>query len=195
MRDRKAEIYNHLQETFTNVKLIKACANEGYEINRFSDLNEENKEANLKAVFLSSSFSPIVDFMNYLGYIIVLIYGSWEVMKNQLTVGELTAFLAYLNQINQPVKRYSKIIHTIQKGASALQRIFETLDTETEVKEKENAVILPEIKGKIKLENITFNYAQSNHILKEFNLTIEAGKTVALVGTSGAGEKSPFFNS
>jgi len=65
MRDKKAEVYNHLQETFTNVKLIKACANEGYEINRFSELNQENKEANLKAVFLSSSFAPIVDFMNY----------------------------------------------------------------------------------------------------------------------------------
>ncbi len=188
MREKKADIYNHLQETFTNVKLIKACANEGYEINRFSDLNEANKESNLKAVFLSSSFSPIVDFMNYLGYIIVLVYGAWEVMDNTLTIGELTAFLAYLNQINQPVKRYSKIIHTIQKGASALERIFETLDTETEVKEKKDALILPEITGEIKLENITFYYQENNPVLKEFNLTIPTKKTVALVGTSGSGK-------
>jgi len=188
MREKKADIYNHLQETFTNVKLIKACANEGYEINRFSELNQENKEANLKAVFLSSSFSPIVDFMNYLGYIIVLVYGSWEVMNNTLTVGELTAFLAYLNQINQPVKRYSKIIHTIQKGASALERIFETLDTETEVKEKKDAITLPEIKGEIKLENVIFSYQENNPVLKEFSLTIPPKKTVALVGTSGSGK-------
>ncbi len=119
VQQQSEEINNHLQETLTNIKLIKACANEGYKIDRFSEHNHQNMQANIHAVRLSSGFAPVIDFMNRLSFITVLAYGSWEVMESRITVDDLTAFLAYLNHIHQPAKRFSKVMHVIQKGATA----------------------------------------------------------------------------
>jgi subfamily B ATP-binding cassette protein MsbA len=190
VQEQNSEINNHLQETLSNIKLIKACANEGYEIDRFSDYNRQNMEVNLRAVRLTSSFSPVIDFMNHLGHITILSYGSWEVMKGRMTIGDLTAFLAYLNHINQPAKRFSKVMHVIQKGATALERVFQTLDTEPEVKEKLNALSLPPIQGNINWENVGFAYTSSQPVISNFSLDIKPGMTVALVGSSGAGKST-----
>lgn len=183
-----AEINNHLQETLSNIKLIKSSANEEYEIDRFSERNRQNMQANLRTVQLWSAFAPVIDFMNNLGHIIILAYGSWEVMQGQMSVGELTAFLAYLNQINQPAKRFSRIMNVLQKGATALERVFETLDTQPEVVEKPDAIELPEIKGHIQFENVEFAYTSAKTIIHNLTLDIQPGMTVALVGTSGAGK-------
>lgn len=146
-------------------------------------------QANLRTVQLWSAFAPVIDFMNNLGHIIILAYGSWEVIQSKMSIGELTAFLAYLNQINQPTKRFSKIINVLQKGATALERVFETLDTKPEVAEKEDAIILPEIKGHIQFENVDFAYNNSGkNVINDLNLEIQPGMTVALVGASGAGK-------
>jgi len=183
-----AAINNHLQETLSNIKLIKSSANEEGEINRFSEINQKNMQANLRTVQLWSAFAPVIDFMNNLGHIIILAYGSWEVIQSKMSIGELTAFLAYLNQINQPAKRFSRIMNVLQKGATALERVFETLDTKPEVVEKENAIILPEIQGHIKFENVDFAYNLGKNVIHDLNLEIQPGMTVALVGASGAGK-------
>lgn len=183
-----AEMNNHLQESLSNIKLIKSCANEKYEIKRFSERNRENMQANLYAVQLSSGFAPVIDFMNHLGHITVLAYGSWEVMQGRMTIGDLTAFLAYLNHVNQPAKRFSKVLHVIQKGATALERVFETLDTQPEVKEKPDALTLPQIQGHIHWEGVEFAYNSHQPVIENFCLDIQAGMTVALVGASGAGK-------
>ncbi|MCG6135788.1 MAG: ABC transporter ATP-binding protein/permease [Nostoc sp. LLA-1] len=188
VQQQSAEMNNHLQESLSNIKLIKSCANEDYEIDRFSTHNLQNMQANLRAVQLSSGFAPVIDFMNHLGHITVLAYGSWEVMKGQMTVGDLTAFLAYLNHINQPAKRFSKVMHVIQKGATALERVFETLDTQPEVKEKLDAIALPQIQGHIHWEAVQFAYTSSQPVIYNFTLDIQPGMTVALVGASGAGK-------
>ncbi|MBF2065430.1 MAG: ABC transporter ATP-binding protein [Calothrix sp. C42_A2020_038] len=187
---RGAEINNHLQETLSNIKLIKSSATEKYETDRFSERNQQNMQANLRTVQLSSAFAPIIDFMNNLGNIIILTYGSWEVMQAKMSIGELTAFLAYLNQINQPAKRFSRIMNVLQKGATALERVFETLDTQTDVIEKADAITLPEIKGHIQFENVEFGYNPTKIVIKNFSLDIQPGMTVALVGASGAGKTS-----
>jgi subfamily B ATP-binding cassette protein MsbA len=190
VQQQSAEINNHLQDTLSNIKLIKACANEGYEIDRFFEHNRQNMEANIRAVQLWSGFSPIVDFMNHLGYITVLAYGSWEVMESRMTVGDLTAFLAYLNHVNQPAKRFSKVMHVIQKGATSLERIFETLDIQPEVKEKSDAIALPPIEGNIRWEGVEFAYTSSQPVIHNFTLNMQPGMTVALVGSSGAGKST-----
>jgi ABC-type multidrug transport system fused ATPase/permease subunit len=185
-----AEINNHLQETLSNIKLIKACANEDYEIDRFSEHNRQNMEANIRAVRLSSGFAPVIDFMNNLGFITVLSYGAWEVIGGRMTVGDLTAFFAYLNYLNQPAKRFSKVMHVIQKGATALERIFETLDTQPEVKEKPEAIALPPIKGNIHWQGVEFAYNSGKTVIHDFSLDMQPGMTVALVGSSGAGKST-----
>ncbi|PMB20827.1 ABC transporter ATP-binding protein [Fischerella thermalis] len=190
VQQQNTEMNNHLQETLSNIKLIKACTNEGYEINRFSEHNRQNMEANIRAVRLWSGFAPVVDFMNHLGYVTVLAYGAWEVMRGEITVGNLTAFLAYLNHINQPAKRFSKVMHTIQKGATALERIFEILDTQPEIEEKPEAIALPLIQGNISWQAVEFAYTSGQPVIHNFTLDIQPGMTVALVGSSGAGKST-----
>lgn len=189
-REQGAEVSNHLQETLTNIKVIKACANEGYEIDRFSDYNQQNLEANVRVVRLWSAFSPVIDFMNYLGHTIVLVYGSWEVMQGRLTLGEMTAFLAYLGQVNQPAKKFSKLMHALQKAAAACERLFETLDTLPDIQEKPEALELPPVQGQLRFEAVDFAYTPGQLVLQQFNLEIEPGTTVALVGPSGAGKST-----
>jgi len=189
-REQGAEVSNHLQETLTNMKVIKACANEGYEIDRFSDYNQQNLEANVRVVKLWSAFSPVIDFMNYLGYVIVLVYGAWEVMRGRLTIGEMTAFLAYLGQVNQPAKKFSKLMHALQKAAAACERLFETLDTEPDIQEKPDALELPPVQGNLKFESVDFAYSPGQPVLQQFSLEIQPGTTVALVGPSGAGKST-----
>jgi subfamily B ATP-binding cassette protein MsbA len=189
-REQGAEVSNHLQETLTNIKVIKACANEGYEIDRFSDYNQQNLEANVRVVKLWSAFSPVIDFMNYLGHMIVLVYGAWEVMQGRLTIGEMTAFLAYLGQVNQPAKKFSKLMHALQKAAAACERLFETLDTEPDIQEKPDAKELPAVQGHLKFEAVNFAYSPGQPVLQQFDLEIQPGTTVALVGPSGAGKST-----
>ena len=189
-REQGAEVNNHLQETLSNMKVIKACANEGYEVDRFSERNQENLTAKVRVAQLGSAFSPVIEFMNNLGFVIVLVYGAWEVMRGEITVGELTAFIAYLGLVNQPAKKLSKLLTTIQKAATSCERIFETLDTEPEVKEKSDAVTLPPIEGTLQFETVSFAYSTSNQVLENFSLTVSTGETVALVGASGAGKST-----
>jgi ABC-type multidrug transport system fused ATPase/permease subunit len=183
-----AAISNHLQETLTNVKLVKACANEQYEIDRFDQHNSAYRDANLSVSQLWAGFMPVIDVMNSLGSIIVLSYGTWQVVNHQLTIGELTAFLAYLGQINQPAKRYSRVLNVLQKGATALERIFELLDTAPQITQPAHPIALPNFSGKVEFQQVSFAYQSDRPVLHQIDLTLEAGMTVALVGSSGAGK-------
>lgn len=190
VREQGAEVNNHLQDTIANIKIIKACANEAFEIARFAERNQQNMAANVQVVQLWSAFSPVIDFMNHLGYLVVLVYGAWEVMHDALTVGELAAFLAYLNQVNQPAKKFSRIIHSIQRAAAACERIFETLDEEPDVPEKPDAIVLPSVQGHLQFDAVDFAYQVDRPVLQQFSLDISPGMTVALVGSSGAGKST-----
>jgi ABC-type multidrug transport system fused ATPase/permease subunit len=190
IQDRSIEINNHLQETLANAKLIKACTNEAYEVDRFSGYNLAYLDANKQAIKLWATFIPIIDIMNSLGSIVVLSYGSWEVMQHRLSIGELTAFLAYLNQVTQPTKRYSRIFQILQKGATALERIFEILDTQPAVIDRPDATILTEWNGRLQFHDVGFAYTSDRLVIDRLNLAIEPGTTLALVGASGAGKST-----
>jgi ABC-type multidrug transport system fused ATPase/permease subunit len=185
-----AAVNDHLQDTITNINIIKSFGNEDYEINRFFEQSRNYMEANIRATRLWSLFFPIIDVLNNLSSVIVLVFGSWEVMVGRLTIGELAAFLAYINQMNQPIRRFSKVINLIQRVVVALDRIFEILDTQPEVVEKEDAVNLTSVKGSIRFENVEFAYHKGQPVLHKFNLVIKPGMTVALVGSSGAGKST-----
>jgi subfamily B ATP-binding cassette protein MsbA len=185
-----AAVNDHLQDTITNINIIKSFGNEEYEINRFSEQSRNYMEANIRATRLWSVFFPLIDILNNLGNVIVLVFGSWEVMVGRLTIGELAAFLAYINQMNQPIRRFSKVINLIQRVVVALDRIFEIFDTKPEVVEKENAVNLTSVKGSIRFENVEFAYKEGETVLYNFSLEVKPGMTLALVGSSGAGKST-----
>lgn len=185
-----AAVNNHLQDTITNINVIKAFGNEQYEIDRFSEQSRSYMQANIRAVRLWSMFFPIIDILNNLGNAIVLVFGAWEVMVGRITIGELAAVLSYVNQINQPIRRFSRLMNVVQKGVVASDRVFEILDTKPEVAEKEDAVPLTDVKGRLRLENVYFAYQNEEYVIQDFNLDIQPGMTVALVGSSGAGKST-----
>jgi subfamily B ATP-binding cassette protein MsbA len=194
VQQQAAAVNNHIQDTLSNIHAIKLFGNEKHEIKRFSQQSKKYMEANIRAVKLWSLFFPVIDVLNNAGHVIVLVFGAWEVMTGRLTIGELAAFLAYITLINQPIRRFSKVMNIIQMAAVSSDRIFEILETEPEVVEKPDAINLATVPdgltGRMTFEHVDFSYNQQETVLQDFNLVIEPGTTVALVGSSGAGKST-----
>jgi ABC-type multidrug transport system fused ATPase/permease subunit len=185
-----AAVNNQIQDTITNISVIKSFGNEQYEIDRFSEHSRNYTEANIRAVRLWSMFFPIIDVLNNMGNIIVIVFGALQVMDGKLSIGELAAVMAYVNQMNQPIKRFSRLTNVVQKGIVSLDRVFEILDTKPDVAEKEDAIPLTDINGGMKFEHVEFAYNKQEQVLHDFDLEIQPGTMVALVGSSGAGKST-----
>ena len=185
-----AEINNHIQDTVSNINAIKSFGNEKYEIDRFSEQSRNYMQVNIKAIRLWSIFVPTIDTINIIGSLILLVVGSWAVIADRLTVGELTAFFAYTNQVSRPILRFSKILNILQKALVSSDRIFAILETEPEVKEQDNAIALTSVQGRMRFEEVDFAYRQGKTIIHNFTLDIQPGMTIALVGSSGSGKST-----
>lgn len=185
-----AEVSNHLQDTLSGIRVIKSFANEDYESERFAVRSETNMRANLRTVRLRAVYEPIIDLLNYLGMVAVLVFGAWQVIRGNLTVGTIVAFLAYLRLLQNPIRHFSRILNTIQQSAAAYERITEVLETKPQVTEKPDAIPLPPVRGHIRFRGVGFSYRDDVQVLKDFNLEINPGKVTALVGPSGAGKST-----
>ncbi len=188
VQQRIAGVNEHLQDTISSIRLVKSFANEDYEVKRFSERNRLNKEANVRAVRLWATFFPTLDVMNQLGTVVILGFGARQVMTGSLSVGTLVAFIAYLQQLHRPVRRFGRIMNVIQQAAASGERIFEILDTSPDVHEKPGAHELPPLSRSIEYKNVDFSYNKENPAIRDVSLTIKAGMTVAFVGPSGAGK-------
>ncbi|GCL72849.1 ABC transporter ATP-binding protein [Paenibacillus naphthalenovorans] len=183
-----ADVSDHLQNTLTGIRLIKSFTAENYESERFSHRTRENMDANIQVVRLRAAYEPIIDFLNFTGLAIVLVFGAWLSMKGQMTVGTIVAFTAYLRLLQNPIRHFSRVIHTIQQSAAAYERIMEVMNTKADIWEKEDAIALPPVRGHIVFRNVNFAYSRESEVLSGFNLELEAGKVTALVGSSGSGK-------
>lgn len=183
-----ADVSDHLQNTLTGIRLIKAFTAEAYESERFSERTQRNMDANIQVTRLRAAYEPIIDFLNFLGLAIVLVFGAWLAMKDQMTVGTIVAFIAYLRLLQNPIRHFSRIINTIQQSAAAYERIMEVMNTNAEIVEKKGAIKLPRVNGQIVFNHIDFAYSSDSAVLKDFHLELAAGKVTALVGSSGSGK-------
>ncbi|MDY7007155.1 MAG: ABC transporter ATP-binding protein [Cyanobacteriota bacterium] len=183
-------ISNHLQDTISNITIIKSFGNEQYEIDRFSEYSHNYMEKNLQATRFLAISTPVINTLNKLGNVIALVFASWGVMVGSLTIGELTAILSYVTLLNKPISRFNGLIGMMQKATVSAQNIFSVLDTKLEVTDKENAINLTSIQGNIKFEEVGFGYQDRELVIEDFNLDIKPGMSVALVGSSGAGKST-----
>ncbi|NEO55207.1 MAG: ABC transporter ATP-binding protein [Okeania sp. SIO3B5] len=183
-------ISNHLQDTISNITIIKSFGNEQYEIDRFSEFSQNYMDKNLQATRFLAISTPIINTLNKLGNVIALVFASWGVMVGSLTVGELTAILTYVTLLNKPISRFNGLIGMIQKATVSAQNIFSVLDTKLEVIDKENAINLTSVQGNIKFEEVGFGYQDRELVIEDLNLDIKPGTSVALVGSSGAGKST-----
>ena len=183
-----AEMTNHLQDSLTSVRLMKSFTNEPFEAEKFNQNNESNMNANLNASYLSSMYSPLIEIVNSIGFAIVIVMGAWFAMEGEMTTGTIFAFVAYLRLVQKPITKVTKFIRELQQAAASYDRIMEVMNTEPSIKDKPNCMQLPQIKGEVQYENVSFSYDGKTPVLQHINLTLKQGKMTALVGSSGSGK-------
>ncbi len=191
-REKVAAITAYLQETLSGVRVVRSFAQEPRHLGRFAELNEENREANMKTVYLNAAYFPGVELLSAFATAGILLYGGAQAIDGEITIGVLVAFLAALNNFFDPIQQLSQLYTTYQAGMAALDKIFELLDEEPDLVDAPDAVDLPRIRGEIVLDDVTFNYgaAGAGDALCHVSLTVPPGQTVALVGATGAGKST-----
>jgi len=190
MQERLADITSVLQETLLAIRVIKSFAREDYEIERFNRENYHNFQAQMKTAQVLAMLTPSIEFLAAIGVTVIIWYGGREVIDGNLTSGALIAFLIYVVNISNPIKRMSRSYGNIQKAVAAVERIFSLLDTEPEIKNSPGAIELPPIKGKVAFKNVSFSYEKSEPALVDVSLTADSGQVIAVVGPSGAGKST-----
>jgi len=189
-RSKIAAVVGDLAENISGMRVIQAFVQEDATQERFDDVNRANRDANIAAVTMSYIFLPSVEFLGMLATAIVLWFGGLAVAGNELTLGVVVAFLAYVARFFQPIQELSQLYTTMQAAMAGGERIFELLDAKSAVRDLPEAREMPPIVGRIELAHVSFAYRPGIEILHDINLTIEPGQTIALVGPTGAGKSS-----
>jgi ATP-binding cassette subfamily B protein len=192
-REKIAWITAYLQETLSGVRVVRAFGQERRHEGRFADLNEENREANMKTVYLNAAYFPSVEFLSAAATAVILLYGGHQVVNSDtVTIGVLASFVLYLQSFFDPIQQLSQVYTTYQAGMAALDKIFGLLDEEPEIVDAPDARELPRIGGEIRFDGVSFAYGSEGgpYALSDVDLTIPPGMTVALVGATGAGKST-----
>ena len=190
-REKIANITAYLQETLSGVRVVRSFGQERRHIDRMTVLNEENREANMRTVYLNASYFPAVELLSAIGTAAILLYGGYQVIDGNVEVGILVAFVGYLNQFFDPIQQISQLYTTYQQGMAALDKIFDLLDTAPDMTDRPGAIDPGEIRGELRLEDVSFSYGDvGDWALADVDLYVPAGQTVALVGETGAGKST-----
>jgi ATP-binding cassette subfamily B protein len=183
------EVTNVLADTIPGIRVVKAFAQEQRESKRFKDANHHNLEINDKLNKTWSRFSPTVALMTEIGLLVVWAFGIWLVSEKDITVGVLTAFIAYIGRFYGRLDSMSRIVSVTQKAAAGAKRIFDILDHVSNVPEPVNPVKMPPLQGGITMESIGFRYG-SRSVIRGLSLDIRPGEMIGLVGHSGSGKST-----
>jgi ABC-type multidrug transport system fused ATPase/permease subunit len=190
-REKVALITAYLQETLSGIRVVRSFAQEGRHLRRFAELNDDNRHANMKTVYLNGAYFPGVELLSSLVTAAILLYGGVQAINGEVTVGVLVAFVAALNNFFDPIQQLSQLYTTYQAGMAALDKIFELLDEEPDLRDKPGALELDRVRGEIHFEDVTFSYGSgAADALSHVDLHVPPGQTVALVGATGAGKST-----
>lgn len=191
IQERLADITSLLQESISSIRVVKSFVREDYEIKRFCKENDLNFQAAMKNIQLTSMLTPTVELLAAIAVTFIVWFGGYEVVNGEITAGALIAFLTYAVNLANPVKRLSRVYGNIQKAMAAVDRVFDVIDLEETVKNKENAADLPEVKGAVTVKNVIFSYSSDKPpALKNLSLDAKPGEMIAFVGPSGAGKST-----
>jgi ATP-binding cassette, subfamily B, bacterial len=189
-REKVAAITAYLQESLSGIRVVRTFAQERRHLERFNELNEDNYDANMTTVYLNAAYFPGVELLSAVATAGILLYGGLQAIDGDVTVGVLVAFIAALNNFFDPIQSLSQLYTTYQAGMAALDKIFELLDEEPDLRDRPGAVELDRIRGEIDFEHVTFAYGDGEPALVDVDLHVPPGQTVALVGATGAGKST-----
>ena len=190
-RTRVAKVVGDLAEDIAGVRVIQAFGQEGFTQERFNQVNDANRLANINAMSLSFTFLPAIEFLGVLSTAIVLWFGGQYVGQGTVTLGTLVAFLSYVTRFFQPIQELSRMYTTLQAAMAGGEQVLNLLDTVPDVQDQPGAREMPPLAGRVTLEHVSFHYRpELPEVLHDVCLTIQPGQTVALVGATGAGKTS-----
>jgi ATP-binding cassette, subfamily B, bacterial len=184
-----SEVTNVLADTIPGIRVVKAFAQEKREAQRFRDANRHNLEVNDRLNRVWSLFTPTVSLLTEIGLLVVWAFGIWLVSKQQITVGVLTAFIAYIGRFYTRLDSMSRIVSVTQKAAAGAKRIFDILDHVSNVPEPASPVPMARLEGRIAMNGLGFRYG-NRAVIRGLDLTIQPGEMIGLVGHSGSGKST-----
>ncbi|HEX3561928.1 MAG TPA: ABC transporter ATP-binding protein, partial [Solirubrobacterales bacterium] len=217
-RERIAEVTAYLQESLSGVRVVRSFAQERRHVDRMAELNELNRQANLKTVYLNASYFPAVELLSAIGTAVILLYGGYQALDltghaRDVQIGIVVAFVGYLSTFFDPIQQLSNLYTTYQQGMAALDKIFDLLDTEPDMVDKPDALDPGTLRGEIEMQGVWFSYGldktaglkrssglietgpdeeedDAAWALEDISIHVPAGETLALVGETGAGKST-----
>jgi len=188
VQNRMGELTSLLQETLTGFRVVKVFGREEYEQRRFGREAQALFDDAYTAGRIQAYNSPLISFLWMVSQATVLLFGGWQAIEGRLTVGELTAFLFYLTLMQMPLRALGWVVGVYSRAISAAQRIFEVLDAQPEVKERPGALVLRDVKGHVRFEDVHFAYNSLAPVLRGISFEARPGEVVALMGPAGSGK-------
>lgn len=181
-------INGHVEEMFTGHQEVKAFGHEDKAIQQFDEINERLYQSGWKSQFISGLMMPMMTFIGNLGYVFVSITGGIFVLNGTILVGGVQAFIQYTQQFSQPLVQVAGIANTIQSAIASAERVFSILDEEEEMRETPADLDLAALKGDVSFEHVAFGYDENVPVIRDLNIDVKEGRTIAIVGPTGAGK-------
>ena len=182
------ELNGHIEEMYGGHQVMRVFNGQKKSLAKFSWVNDQLQESAWKAQFLSGLIYPIMNFIGNIGYVVMAILGGWLAINGRLKIGDIQAFIQYIDQFNQPLVQVANIANVLQSTAAAAERVFEFLDEPEEQAEGRDLVKLAHVKGDVEFDNVVFGYKPDQTIIKGLSAHIKPGQRVAIVGPTGAGK-------
>ncbi|MBJ6360317.1 ABC transporter ATP-binding protein [Paenibacillus sp. GCM10012307] len=182
------QVNGHIEEIYGGHQIVKAYGYEDKALDTFDEMNERLYQTNWKAQFMSGLMMPMMMFIGNIGYVLVSIAGGILVLNGNIRIGDVQAFIQYSQQFNQPMMQAASIANMIQAALASAERVFAVLDEPEEPQEQRTLVDPKELHGSVSFQHVSFGYDSENPIIRDLNLEVKEGQTIAIVGPTGAGK-------
>lgn len=182
------DINGHIEEMYAGHQVMRVFNGEKASVAKFNQINNKLYGSAWKSQFLSGLMFPMMNFVGNLGYVGVAVAGGWLAINGHLKIGDIQAFIQYVQQFNQPIIQTANIANVLQSTAAATERVFEFLDEPEQAPDVSNPVELGDVEGRVVFDNVVFGYDPKQPVIKGLSATIEPGSRVAIVGPTGAGK-------
>ncbi|MCK5784934.1 MAG: ABC transporter ATP-binding protein [Candidatus Sabulitectum sp.] len=190
VRKHLAELNSSIAEDVSGVKVVQIFGQEKNRRGRYFEINDNYYKISMKQLYVFGVFRPIINIIAQVGTAIVLIYGGLSTLSGALTLGALVAFISYVRQMFKPISDMSEKYNIMQSAMASSERIFGILDTEPKIVQSSDAIPPQKLRGEVAFQDVNFGYDPDTPVLREINFGIEPGKSIALVGPTGAGKTS-----
>lgn len=182
------EINGHVEEMYAGHKIVKAFGQEEESIEKFREINQRLYKVGWKAQFMSGVIFPALNFVSNIGYVLICVVGGLLVAQKRIEIGDIQAFIQYTRQFTHPIIQVANIANVLQSTVASAERVFEVLDEEEQVPDREDAQVIKFPRGRVRFEHVKFGYKEGEPLMEDLSIDVKEGSTIAIVGPTGAGK-------